>query len=235
MSAGSERRARTWPKPAKSWTLFHVKQAFPYGPKEFAQDAAVSRETLVRLQIYADTLVTWNKKVNLIGRSTVDRLWHRHFMDSAQLYPLIPHGSQGLLDLGSGAGFPGLVLAIMGLKTVHLVESDGRKAAFLREVVRLTGVSVEVHNTRIESLAPFSVDVVTARALAPLSDLLSWAEPFLAPQGLCLFPKGRNVGDELTSIHNIWETKVSRRQSRTDPESTIVCIREVYRVRSNQS
>ena len=206
-----------------------------YGPKEFIRDTAVSRETVARLQIYADALISWNKKINLVGRSTINELWHRHFLDSAQLYPLIPPNSQSLLDLGSGAGFPGLVLAIMGCPGVHMVESDRRKAAFLREAARLTGASVEVHCTRIEELTPFSVDVVTARALAPLSDLLSWAEHFLGPQSHCLFLKGRNVEGELTDAHYMWETETTRRPSRTDPESTVVCIGEVRRVRSNQA
>lgn len=199
------------------------------------RDTNVSRETLDKLRVYAENLEKWNKKVNLVSRSTVDGLWHRHFLDSAQIYPLFPPNSQVALDLGSGAGFPGLVLAIMGCAEVHLVESDRRKAEFLREIVRLTDSPARIHNTRIETLEPFPVDVVTARALASLPDLLSWAEPFLGVESQCFFLKGRNVEDELTSTHNIWETKVVRRPSRTDNESTVLCIREVKRVRSNQA
>jgi 16S rRNA (guanine527-N7)-methyltransferase len=212
-----------------------VKHTISYGPEDFIRDTDVSRETLARLQNYAETLTTWNKKVNLVGRSTLDSLWYRHFLDSAQLYPLFPRNSQVLLDLGSGAGFPGLVLAIMGCPEVHLVESDRRKAAFLREAARLTGARVQIHNVRIEALDPFPVDIVTARALAPLSDLLAWSEPFLTPKSHCIFLKGRNVGDELTDIHNMWETELIRRPSRTDQQSTILCISEVRRVRSNQT
>lgn len=212
-----------------------MKHSPAYGPGEFLRDTAVSRETLDRLKIYADALMVWNKKVNLIGRSTVDDLWRRHFLDSAQLYPLFSPNSESLLDLGSGAGFPGLVLAIMGCPQVHMVESDRKKAAFLREAARLTGTPAQVHSVRIEALDPFPVDIVTARALAPLSDLLNWAEPFLGPGSTCLFLKGRNVEDELTDLRKMWETEIVRRPSCTDSESTVVCMRGVRRVQSNQT
>ena len=209
-----------------------MKHTQSYGPESFIQDTNVSRETLEKLTIYADTLKKWNKKVNLVSRSTISDLWHRHFLDSAQLFPLIPRNSQTLVDLGSGAGFPGLVLAAMGQLEVHLIESDRRKSEFLREVARTANISAHIHNTRIETLEPIPADIVTARALAPLSDLLEWSLPFLHPESTCFFLKGRNVEDELTSIHNIWETKTICRQSRTDKESSVLCIREVSRVRS---
>lgn len=212
-----------------------MKHTISYGPEDFHRDTAVSRETLERLKIYAETLVSWNKKVNLVGRSTIDDLWQRHFLDSAQLYPLFSPNSQTLLDLGSGAGFPGLVLAIMGCPQVYLVESDRKKAAFLREAARVTGTPVHILSVRIEALDPFPVDVVTARALAPLTDLLEWVEPFLGPKSACLFLKGRNVEDELTDLRKMWETEIVRQPSRTDSESTVVCMRGVRRVRSNQT
>lgn len=208
-----------------------MKRPPSYGPKEFLRDTSVSRETLGRLQVYAEMLQAWNKKINLVGQSTISSLWHRHFLDSAQLYPRLPRNSQVLLDLGSGAGFPGLVLAIMGCSRVHLVETDRTKATFLREAARSTGTAVHIHNTRIEALEPFPVDIVTARALAPISDLLVWAKPFLGPESVCFFPKGRNVEEELTSIHNIWDSELVRLPSLTDPQSTIVCMRGVRRVR----
>ncbi len=211
-----------------------MKHIQSYGSENFIQDTGVSRETLEKLAVYADTLKKWNKKVNLVSRSTIDDLWHRHFLDSAQLFPLFPPDSQTLLDLGSGAGFPGLVLAIMGQLEVHLVEADRRKSEFLREIVRLTQIRATVHNTRIEALDPFPADIVTARALAPLPNLLEWSLPFLHTESTCIFLKGRNVEDELTNIHNIWETKTIRRPSRTDQESTVLCIREVSRVRSDK-
>ncbi len=212
-----------------------MKHTISYGPEDFLRDTAVSRETLERLKIYAETLISWNKRLNLVGRSTVDDLWRRHFLDSAQLYPLFSPNSKTLLDLGSGAGFPGLVLAIMGCPQVYLVESDRKKAAFLREAARVTGTQVQIHSVRIEALDPFPVDVVTARALAPLTDLLVWAEPFLGPRSTCLFLKGRNVEDELTDLREMWETEIIREPSLTDSESTVVCIRGVRRVRSSKT
>lgn len=157
--------------------------------------AAVSRETRERLDIYAGLLRKWQRSINLVGPRTIGDLWNRHFTDSAQLLPLIPSAetptTRVLVDFGSGAGFPGLVLAILGAGEVHLIESDQRKATFLREVARATGTPVTVHAKRIEQVAPFPADVVSARALAPLNDLLGFAAPFLRPDSLCLWLNSR--------------------------------------------
>jgi 16S rRNA (guanine527-N7)-methyltransferase len=212
-----------------------VKQNPIFGPSAFLEKTGVSRETLAKLEVYADLLVTWNKKINLIGPSTEADLWHRHMLDSAQLYPLIPPSTGVVLDLGSGAGFPGLVLAIMGLPGVHLVESDQRKCAFLREAARITGASATVHAKRIEQLTAFPADVITARAVAPLADLLAWSERFLTKNTLCIFPKGQNVEVELTDAHKRWRITVDQHSSRTDPRGTILCIGEVSRVPTDRS
>ncbi len=202
-----------------------------YGPEAFLKDTGVSRETLERLKAYADLLLVWNQKINLIGPSTAPDLWMRHMLDSAQLFPLIPPGTRTLVDLGSGAGFPGLVLAIMGVPGVHLVESDQRKCAFLREAARVAQAPVTVHAKRIESVPPFPADVITARALAPLAELLEWSAPFLAENSHCIFPKGQNVEVELTQAYKRWTIQVDQRPSRTDPRGTIVCMNEVRRER----
>lgn len=209
-----------------------MKQA-PYGPGDFLRDSGVSRETFDRLRAFADLLIAWNKKINLIGKSTEPDLWRRHMLDSAQLFPLLPGGARVLVDLGSGAGLPGLVLAIMGVPEVHLVESDKRKAAFLREAARNTAAPVTVHAARIEQLEPFPADVVTARALAPLSDLLALSAPFLTSKTRCIFSKGQNVAVELTDAHKRWRITVDQRPSRTDPSGAILCIDEVRRVQSD--
>ncbi len=130
-------------------------------PEEFAQQANVSRETLARLERYAELLEKWNRRINLVGRGTIDDLWRRHMLDSAQLLPLIPDSAESLVDLGSGAGFPGLVLAICGVENVHLIESDRKKSAFLREVARETAAPVTIHNKRIEEIESFQVDIDT--------------------------------------------------------------------------
>ncbi|HIJ61611.1 MAG TPA: 16S rRNA (guanine(527)-N(7))-methyltransferase RsmG [Rhodospirillaceae bacterium] len=200
-------------------------------PAEFARLTSVSRETVERLQVYADLLIKWQARINLVGPATIPDLWRRHMLDSAQLAPLLPGGP--VLDLGSGAGFPGLVLAIMTGLPVHLVESDGRKCAFLREAIRLTGASASVHNRRIEALAPLvpAPLVVTARALAPLDRLLEMAAPFLGGATECLFLKGRGGEEELTQAAKGWTMTVERRASQADPSGLIIHLRGVHRGR----
>lgn len=190
----------------------------------------VSRETLERFTAYEVVLRKWQKSINLVGPKTLDDVWGRHFLDSAQLHPLLPEGARVMVDLGSGAGFPGLVLAILGVPEVHLIESDARKAAFLREAARATGVSVTVHNRRIEAVEPFAADAVTARALAPLEDLLSWGHPFLGAAGTAVFLKGQNVEDELTATTKYWKMRVERFDSVTDPTGTILRLSGIARV-----
>ncbi len=201
-----------------------------YGRDAFIRDTGVSRETSDRLQAYADLLLTWNAKINLVGKSTAEDVWHRHLLDSAQLFPLIPKEARMLLDLGSGAGFPGLVLAIMGVPGVHLADSDQRKCSFLREAARVTGTAVTVHAKRVEDIPAFPADIITARALAPLGELLGWAEVFLTPTSRCLFLKGQNVEVELTNAHQIWRMDVTQTPSLTDPRASVLCIQEVSRV-----
>jgi 16S rRNA (guanine527-N7)-methyltransferase len=191
--------------------------------------SSVSRETRERLNTYAELLRKWQRSINLVGPRTLDDLWNRHFTDSAQLLPLIPPTARILVDFGSGAGFPGLVLAILGVGQAHLIESDQRKATFLREVARATGTPVTVHAKRIEQVAPFPADVVSARALAPLSDLLGFAAPFLHPDSLCLFPKGQMAEGELTAASKTWNINVDRIQSVTDPSATILRLSQVSR------
>lgn len=203
-----------------------------YGPEQFGEGENVSRETISRLSAYVDLLLAWNKRINLISKSTEAEVWKRHILDSAQLYPLIPRDCSILMDFGSGAGFPGLILAIMGVKGVRLVESDARKCAFLREAARITQTEAQIINQRIETLGPATVDVITARALAPLSDLLTHARPFLGPKTECLFLKGQHIDAELTQAHKMWIMQVDLRPSRSDPSGSVVRVREVSNVNS---
>jgi 16S rRNA (guanine527-N7)-methyltransferase len=204
--------------------------AAPLSPKDFAALAAVSRETMARLEAFAALLVAWSARINLIGRSTLDDLWRRHFLDSAQLLPLIPLGTQNLIDLGSGAGFPGLVLAVLGVPGVELVEADSRKAAFLREAARVTGTAVTIRACRIEAVPPQARDIVTARGCAPLDRLMPLAERFIGPQTMCLFLKGARAEEELTAAGKDWTMRVSRHPSRADPESVVLLLQQVVRV-----
>ncbi len=188
--------------------------------------AADARE---RLDRFAALLLRWNGRINLIARSDESALWPRHILDSAQLVPLLPDAPGTMVDLGSGAGFPGVILAILTPWRVHLVESDQRKAAFLREAARELGVAVQVHAVRAEALSLDPVEVVTARALAPLPALLTLAAPLLKSGGVCLFPKGRRLDDELTSVAGGWQMRVERFPSKTDPGATLLRISEICR------
>lgn len=198
-------------------------------PEEFAAAAGVSRETLDRLQAYAALLIKWNRSINLVGRSTLADLWRRHMLDSAQLFPLIPARARVLADLGSGAGFPGMVLAIMGIPEVHLIESDRRKCAFLREVSRETAAPVTIHAGRIESTPRFTADVVTSRALADLPELLDFASSFVSEHSILLFLKGRGVDLELTRAAERWNMRLQRFPSRTDSDGTILRLEAISR------
>ena len=196
---------------------------------EFADAANVSRETLARLRRYADLLEKWNRSINLVGRGTVDDLWRRHMLDSAQLLPLIPDRAASLADLGSGAGFPGLVLAICGAKNVHLIESDRKKCTFLREAARETGAPVVIHRGRLEEIESFQVDVVTARALAPLPKLLHMAYRFTKKHSILLFLKGKQADQELTSAAKEWSMRADQIPSRTDPDASILRLEAISR------
>ncbi len=200
-------------------------------PEEFQVATNVSRETLARLRTYEALLRKWQPAINLVSKSSLDDLWRRHFLDSAQLLRFVPPGARTLVDLGSGAGFPGLVLAALGMPGVHLVDSDARKCAFLREAARSLGVSVDIHHGRIEEAAPFIADLVTARALAPLSDLLDLGERFIGPHTICLFLKGKGVDEELTGVREKWNMTITREISASDPSGTILRLEHIRRDR----
>ena len=162
----------------------------------------VSRETLSQFEAYLALLKKWQRRINLVANSTMVDVWQRHILDSAQLIKFYPPNTKKILDVGSGAGFPGLVLAIMGNVEVDLVESDQRKAIFLSTVIRSLGLSAKVHNQRIESLPNLCPDVVTARAVAPVSRLIKLIENQISADTVCLFLKGASVEDELTDLQS---------------------------------
>jgi len=162
----------------------------------------VSRETIDKFQAYLTLLEKWQRRINLVANSTLADAWQRHILDSGQLVAYYPPQTRHILDVGSGAGFPGLVLAIMGGVTVDLVESDQRKAVFLSTVIRELGLPAKVHNQRIENMPNLHPDVITARALAPVPKLLNLIEPQLSFSCVCLFLKGASVEDELTNLQS---------------------------------
>ncbi len=190
----------------------------------------VSRETLDGLHLFVDLLRRWNERINLIAPADIPAIWQRHVADSLQLIPLIPAGTTRAIDLGSGAGFPGLILSIATGIRFHLVESDQRKAAFLREAARLTAAPATVHCARAEQIALPPAPLVTARALAPLPRLLDLVAPFLASDGVALLPKGARAQAELTEAAAGWQMQVDQVPSRTGPDATILQIRNLRRV-----
>lgn len=207
----------------------------PLDPEEFRELCGVSRETLGRLQTYLDLLLRWQPKINLVSAATLVDPWRRHMLDSAQLSPLIKPATAKIVDLGSGAGFPGLVLAIMAAGQVSLIESDQRKCVFLREVIRETAAEAFVIEGRIELQRDLNVDVVTARGLAPLPRLLGYAGRLLQPGGICLFLKGRGTEEELTAASKEWNMQVEKFPSLTESGSWILRIGELTHVTHNRS
>lgn len=186
--------------------------------------------TTAQLDAFTDLLLRWNSRINLVADRDAEAVRTRHIADSLQLLPLLPEGDGPVGDLGSGGGFPGLVLAIVSRRPFHLVESDRRKAAFLTEAAARLGLPhVQVHPTRIEAARLPPLAALTARALAPLSDLLPHAARLLAPGGVALFPKGRTAEDELTAALMHWKLRAERFASRTAPDATLLRLSEIRR------
>lgn len=204
-------------------------------PAEFQTATGCSDIAIARLETYAALIAKWQKAINLVAPNTLPDLWQRHFLDSAQILDHAPAGVTRWLDLGSGGGFPGLVIAALGIATVHLVESDQRKAAFLREAARAMGLSgVTVHVKRIEAMDATALhtamggapQVISARALAPLKDLIGLARPLGRAETVYLFPKGRQAEDELTEARRYWTIPDAETlPSRTDPAARILRLR----------
>lgn len=187
----------------------------------------VSRETMEALCALVDLVVEWNRTVNLISRSSVTDIWSRHIVDSLQLSSCVGAGARTWLDMGSGGGFPGLVIAIMKAGTptkVRLGESDIRKTAFLSHVIRQLGLDGVVHPMRVEKLDPAAADVISARAFAPLTDLLTFSMRHRGPKTVCLFPKGESAEKELTAAAEHWHMDVERLPSITNTAATILKI-----------
>ncbi|MEZ5926222.1 MAG: 16S rRNA (guanine(527)-N(7))-methyltransferase RsmG [Hyphomicrobiaceae bacterium] len=203
-------------------------------PADFARVFGVSRETIARLETYQALLERWSHVKDLVAPGTMSQIWYRHFTDSAQLIRLAPD-ARCWLDLGSGAGFPGLVVAILLKGTagvrVGLVESNARKCAFLRDVARQTGAPVDIFPSRIQELATQNrvdnYDVVTARALAPLGELLELATPFFRSETVGLFLKGRTAADEVREASRRWDFVAELHESLTESEARIVEIRRL--------
>lgn len=198
-------------------------------------DLDVSRETLERLEVYESLLAKWNPAINLVAKGTINEAWSRHFIDSAQILSLAPPMARTWLDVGSGGGFPGMVIAIIAAElrpglSVTLVDSDLRKAAFLGEVARQTGVTVTIGAGRVEELPAAAADVMSARAFAPLTTLLSLAERHLGPGGRGLFLKGARHEAEISDALVSFRFDLQKVPSQTDPQAVILSVGGITRV-----
>ena len=200
---------------------------------DFCLHQNVSRETYKKFTIFYETLIKWQKSINLISKSSIENIWVRHILDSAQLYRYTKKINGNILDFGSGAGFPGLILAMMGNKNIHLVESDQKKCTFLREVAMLSETDVTIHNNRIENLKYFDVELITARALAPLNKLINYAEAFskksvankILPK--MLFLKGKSYKNEILELSKTKRISFQEYQSISDDFGKILYINSI--------
>lgn len=207
--------------------------------KNFIDTYNVSRETFKLLKDYEASLVEWQKKFNLVSNSSLEDSWNRHFVDSAQLFQYIPEQAETLLDFGSGAGFPGMVLAVMAADrtpylNVKLIESTGKKTLYLNEVKRITGVGVEIINERVEKLPPQKADVITSRAMASLNELLQYTYRFTTPQTVCIFPKGRKYAEEIAEAKKYWNFDCQIHDSLTSVEGKILVISRLLRLKGDK-
>jgi 16S rRNA (guanine527-N7)-methyltransferase len=194
----------------------------------------VSRETLEALRRFEALVVRWNSAINLVSKASLPHVWSRHILDSAQVFALCPPRATSWADLGSGGGFPGLVVAVLACELkpdlqISLVESDQRKATFLRQAAQELKLPVKVVSQRIDSVPPLNVDVLSARALASLADLLQFAERHLAPGGTAIFPKGARYAEEIVEARKTWAFDVDVTPSHSEPEAAILVIRNIHR------
>ncbi len=202
--------------------------------EKFCSHIFVSRETYEKLCLFQKILIKWQKSINLISKKTIENTWDRHFLDSAQLYKYVKDIEGNIIDFGSGAGFPGMVLAIMSKKKIHLVESDHKKCVFLKEIAMLTETDITIHNCRIEDLNFINVDLVTCRALASLKNLIQYVELFINKSSgekqkfpKMLFLKGKSYYSEIVELSKIKKISFDEYPSITDKDGRILYINKV--------
>ena len=208
--------------------------------KKFIEKYNVSCETIEKLKTYQELLFEWQKRFNLVSNSSLEDVWNRHFADSAQLYKYIPQYANNLIDFGSGAGFPAMVLAIMGLEktpylNVSMVESIKKKTLYLKDVADKTGVDVNIINDRIENLPSIKYDVITSRAMASLIDLLKYSVRFCHQKTVCIFPKGKNYKEELAEAHKAWRFKCIIEASEVSDEGKILIITNIRKKKDKKN
>jgi 16S rRNA (guanine527-N7)-methyltransferase len=199
---------------------------------DFQERLSVPRETMDHFITYSDMLDKWQKAINLVSKSTLQDKWLRHFFDSAQLMEHINTEGKPLkiLDLGSGAGFPGLVISLLGAGEVHLVEGVGKNCSFMKQVIQQTGMDAVVHNERIEQMEPFKVDLITARACADLESLLDLTSPFMTDKTECLFLKGERADEEIAGALKKWCFDVKKIPSKSEESGMVLSLSHIKRI-----
>ncbi|MDR1693720.1 MAG: 16S rRNA (guanine(527)-N(7))-methyltransferase RsmG [Lactobacillaceae bacterium] len=196
----------------------------------------VSRETISELRAYEASLKEWQSKLNLVSRASLEDAWNRHFLDSMQLYKLIPDDAKVIYDFGSGAGFPGMVLAIM-LKNrtpylnINLIESIGKKTVYLNEVKKITRTNVNIINDRVENIKPQTADVITSRAMASLDKLLGYVERFCGKKTKCIFPKGRSYQNEVEEAKKLWKFNLEVLENEQSDEGVILVVTNISKAK----
>lgn len=198
--------------------------------KSFEEKVSVSRETMEKLDLYCELLRKWNPAINLVSSSTLPYLWERHFLDCAQISELMPTDTNTCVDMGSGAGFPGLIVSCLNPEIyVTCIESDQRKSVFLRTVIQELDLNAEVVVGRIEKVPPKKVDVVSARALASVTNLLEYAERHLKKSGTAIFLKGTGHLNETAEARKRWSFDIKTHSSKTDPEAAVLILGDIER------
>lgn len=208
--------------------------------KNFMEKYSVSRETYDRLKTYQSLLTEWQEKFNLVSNNSLNDAWERHFVDSVQLWKFIPKNARNILDFGSGAGFPGMVLAVVAKEKtpylkVSLVESISKKTLYLKEVADKLGVNVEVINDRIENIPAQKADVITSRAMTSLNGLLGYAYRFCKPDTICIFPKGKKYAEELAEAHRHWKFKCRIEPSEISEEGRILIVSNLSKIKGDKN
>ena len=205
--------------------------------KNFMDKYSVSRETFERLKAYEKSLHEWQKRFNLVSNASLEHAWERHFLDSAQLFKLIPDGARTLVDFGSGARFPGMVLAIMAAEKTpylnfRLIESIGKKTLYLNEVRKIAGLNnVEIVNDRIENIETMAADVITSRAMCSLKELLKYACRFVGPQTVGIFPKGKKYSEEISEARKEWSFDCRIVPSEVSEEGVVLVITKIKKLK----
>lgn len=207
--------------------------------ENFIEKYDVSRETFNKLKTYEQLLKEWQAKFNLVSNSTLESAWERHFLDSAQLFKFIPQEAKVMLDFGSGAGFPGMVLAIMANEKtpylkVSLIESTTKKTLYLNEVKNQTATNVEIINDRIEKIKPRRADVITSRALASLTELFNYTYKFCSQKTVCIFPKGKKFQEEIDEAKKHWQFECQICDSEQSDEGKILIITNLSKIKGEK-